>query len=137
MSGARGLSYAKRFNAEYCCSDYDEILNDKDVDVVFIVTRNQHHAAQAIAALRAGKHVFVEKPMALTLDECRDIEQAVYDSGKQLTVGFDRRFAVLRRAEESDRAPDDPGGHQLPRELTGHLRRLLDGGSVDRRRHFG
>ena len=93
MSGARGLSYAKRFNAGYCCSDYDEILNDKDVDIVFIVTRNQHHAAQAIAALRAGKHVFVEKPLALTLDECREVEQAVHESGRQLTVGFNRRFA--------------------------------------------
>jgi predicted dehydrogenase len=93
MSGARGLSYAKRFNAGYCCSDYDEILTDRDVDVVFIVTRNQHHAAQAIAALRAGKHVFVEKPLALTLEECRELEQAVHDSGRQLTVGFNRRFA--------------------------------------------
>lgn len=92
-SGARGLSYAKRFGAEYCCSDYAEILKDRDVDVVFLVTRNQHHAEQAIAALQAGKHVFVEKPMALTEDECRRVEQAVRESGKQLSVGFNRRFA--------------------------------------------
>ena len=102
MSGARGLSYAKRFGAAYCCSDYDELLKDPDVDVVFIVTRNQHHADQAIAALRAGKHVFVEKPLALTLDECRRVEQAVRDSGKQLSVGFNRRFAPFY-AEMKDR----------------------------------
>ena len=92
-SGARGLTYAKRFGARYCCSEYEELLRDPEVDAVFIVTRNQHHAAQAIAALEAGKHVFVEKPMALTAEECQRIEQAVRASGRQLTVGFNRRFA--------------------------------------------
>ena len=92
-SGARGLSYAKRFGAGYCCSDYEELLDDRNVDMIFILTRNQHHAEQAAAALAAGKHVFVEKPMALTVDECQMLEQAVRDSGKQLTIGFNRRFA--------------------------------------------
>lgn len=92
-SGARGLSYAKRFGAGYCCADFNEVLNDRDVDAVFILTRNQHHASQAAAALAAGKHVFVEKPMALTAAQCRMLEKAVRESGKQLTVGFNRRFA--------------------------------------------
>src|ERR1700722_14784177 len=92
-SGARGKSYARRFHAGYCSSDYDQILADADVDVVVIVSRNQYHAVQAEAALRAGKHVFVEKPMALTEAECRSLGRAVQDSGKLLTVGFNRRFA--------------------------------------------
>jgi predicted dehydrogenase len=92
-SGARGLSYAKRFGADYCCTDFDELVNDRDIDIIFVLTRNQHHAAQAAAALAAGKHVFVEKPMALTVDECRTLEQSVRESGKQLAVGFNRRFA--------------------------------------------
>ena len=100
-SGARGLSYAKRFGARYCCADYGEILNDRDVDVVFILTRNQHHATQAIAALEAGKHVFVEKPMALTREECRRVEEAVRDTGKHLTVGFNRRFAPFYREQRA------------------------------------
>jgi predicted dehydrogenase/threonine dehydrogenase-like Zn-dependent dehydrogenase len=91
--GARALSYAKRFGARYGCTDFQELLQDRDVDVVFILTRNQHHAAQAAAALAAGKHVFVEKPMALTEEECRLLEQAVRQSGRQLTVGFNRRHA--------------------------------------------
>jgi predicted dehydrogenase/threonine dehydrogenase-like Zn-dependent dehydrogenase len=92
-SGVRGKSYGVRFGASYCCSEYDEILKDASVDVVLIVSRNQDHASQAIAALRAGKHVFVEKPMALTDTECADLRQAVKETGKQLTVGFNRRYA--------------------------------------------
>jgi predicted dehydrogenase/threonine dehydrogenase-like Zn-dependent dehydrogenase len=96
-SGARGKSYALRFGAAYCCSDYEQILNDKEVDVVLIASRNQYHAAQALEALRAGKHVFLEKPMALTAEECGDLCRAVRESGKQLTVGFNRRFAPCYR----------------------------------------
>ena len=92
-NGARGKSYALRFGAEYCCSDYEEILKDPQIDVVLISSRNQYHAAQSIAALRAGKHVFVEKPMCLTEEECRELMDAVEESGKQLTVGFNRRYA--------------------------------------------
>jgi predicted dehydrogenase/threonine dehydrogenase-like Zn-dependent dehydrogenase len=92
-SGARGKSYARRFGAQYCASDYDEVLRDANIKVVVIVSRNQDHAPQALAALRAGKHVFLEKPMALTEQECRELSQAVEQTGKQLTVGFNRRFA--------------------------------------------
>jgi len=92
-SGARGNTYARRFGASYFCSDYEEILKDPEIDVVMILSRNQHHYSQALEALYAGKHVFVEKPMALTEDECRKLYRAVAETGKQLTVGFNRRFA--------------------------------------------
>lgn len=92
-SGARGKSYAIRFGADYCASDYEEVLRDPEVQTVVIVSRNQQHAPQALAALRAGKHVFLEKPMALTEEECRELAFAVKESGKQLTVGFNRRYA--------------------------------------------
>lgn len=58
-----------------------------------VLSRNQHHYSQTLDALRAGKHVFVEKPMALTEEECRELYRAVAETGKQLTVGFNRRFA--------------------------------------------
>ncbi len=97
-SGARGKSYALRFGAEYCASDYAEILSDPNIQAVVIVSRNPQHAPQALAALRAGKHVFVEKPMALTQEECRDLSQSVEETGKQLTVGFNRRYAPTYHA---------------------------------------
>src|SRR5262249_26791807 len=72
-AGVRGKSYALRFGAQYATSEYDEILKDPQIDAVLIASRNQQHASQALAALRAGKHVFVEKPMALTAEECAEL----------------------------------------------------------------
>jgi predicted dehydrogenase len=100
-SGARGKSYALRFGADYCTSDFQEILNDREIQVVVIVSRNPQHAPQALAALRAGKHVFVEKPMALTEQECRELSLTVNESGKHISIGFNRRYApsylILKR----------------------------------------
>lgn len=91
--GAKGKAYGIRFNAEYATSDFEQILNDKEVDVVLVASRHREHAAQTIAALEAGKHVFVEKPMAINPEECKLIMKAVRSSGKRVTVGFNRRFA--------------------------------------------
>jgi predicted dehydrogenase/threonine dehydrogenase-like Zn-dependent dehydrogenase len=96
-SGARGNTYARRFGASYFCSDYRQILDDPEIDVVMVLSRNQHHFSQAYEALMAGKHVFVEKPMALTEVECRELYRAVVVSGNQLTVGFNRRYAPFYR----------------------------------------
>ena len=92
-NGPRGMNYAKRFGAAYASSDLDAILADSAIDIVLIASRNREHAEQAEAALRAGKHVFLEKPMALTELECRALDTAVAETGKLLTVGFNRRFA--------------------------------------------
>jgi predicted dehydrogenase len=100
-SGVRGKSYGARFGAAYCTTDYRQVLDDPEVDVVFITSRNQHHAPQALEALRAGKHVFVEKPMALREDESRELVQAVHESGRHLTVGFNRRFAPFYKPLKS------------------------------------
>ncbi|MBK7708544.1 MAG: bi-domain-containing oxidoreductase [Acidobacteria bacterium] len=91
--GAQGKAYAMRFGARYSTSDYGEMLNDADVDAILISSRHKEHASQAIAALEAGKNVFIEKPMAITIEECKAICHAVNASGKRLMVGFNRRFA--------------------------------------------
>ena len=92
-NGARGKSYALRFGAKYACSDYEEMVKDTDIDVILIASASQHHARETVVALKAGKHVFVEKPMAVSIEECREMYQAVKESGKQVCVGFNRRFA--------------------------------------------
>jgi predicted dehydrogenase len=99
--GVRGKSYALRFGAAYACSEYEEVLKDAEVDAVLIASRNQYHGPQSLAALRAGKHVFVEKPMAITAEECRELCDAVEETGRHLTVGFNRRFAPYYRELKS------------------------------------
>ena len=95
-TGHNAASTAKRFGAEYCATDYREALDDKDVDAVIIATRHDTHASIAMQALRAGKHVLVEKPLALEEAEVAEIE-ALYGSGGDpkpvLLTGFNRRFS--------------------------------------------
>jgi threonine dehydrogenase-like Zn-dependent dehydrogenase len=123
-SGARGKSYALRFGAAYACSDYEEMLNDADIDVILISSASHHHARETVAALNAGKHVFVEKPMAVSIEECRDIYRAVQESGKQVCIGFNRRFA-LRRDEETSKKQNVADGRNDADELARYARRFL------------
>lgn len=84
---------AVRHNVPSVTTDNDEVLNDPDIDAVLVATRHDLHASLALRALAAGKHVFVEKPLALTSAECEQIVDAVRESGLLLTVGFNRRFS--------------------------------------------
>jgi predicted dehydrogenase len=93
---------AARERAAYCTIDYQEILADSDIDAVLIGTRHDWHAAIVVAALRAGKHVFVEKPLCLNHAELHEIERAYADAAALrntvLAVGFNRRHSMhLRR----------------------------------------
>jgi predicted dehydrogenase/threonine dehydrogenase-like Zn-dependent dehydrogenase len=93
---ARTLGHSSGF--AFSATSLDEALNDAETDVVFILTRHHLHAAQTIAALDRGKHVFVEKPLCLTPDELQRV-QAVHERrpDRLLMVGFNRRFAPMAR----------------------------------------
>ncbi|MEI6605320.1 MAG: bi-domain-containing oxidoreductase [Verrucomicrobiota bacterium] len=93
--GVSAAHAATKFGFEASSTDTADVLADPQTDAVLITTRHDAHARQVLAALTAGKHVFVEKPLALTLDEIDAIEEAVIDSGRILMVGFNRRFAPL------------------------------------------
>jgi predicted dehydrogenase len=91
-----GLSAAhtgQKLGFDRATADEDDVFRDPDVGAVFVLTRHDQHAGQVIKGLRAGKHVFVEKPLALTVDEIDRIGAAVADSDRVLTVGFNRRFS--------------------------------------------
>ncbi len=91
--GLSGTTLAKKYKIANSTTNYKDILNDAEVDAVLITTRHNAHAAQVIEALEAGKHVFVEKPLALTFEELDRVEKAYKASHKMLTVGFNRRFS--------------------------------------------
>jgi predicted dehydrogenase len=82
-------------------TDYRKVLADPEIDAVAIVTQAEQHEELCVAALEAGKHVFVEKPLAETTDQGLRIVEAQERSGKHLAVGFNRRFApAYRKAKE-------------------------------------
>ena len=76
-------------------ADYRELVNDPEVDIVSVVTPNDSHAEIALAALRAGKHVFCEKPMAITREDCVRMLQAEQASGKRLGIDFELRYSHI------------------------------------------
>jgi predicted dehydrogenase/threonine dehydrogenase-like Zn-dependent dehydrogenase len=86
---------AEKYAFEYCTSDAAQIMSDPRIDTVFVATRHGSHAEHVVAALRAGKHVFVEKPLCLTAAELDEISSEYSRSGAQLMVGFNRRFAPM------------------------------------------
>jgi predicted dehydrogenase/threonine dehydrogenase-like Zn-dependent dehydrogenase len=93
--GTSGSIAAGQFGFERVASDVSAILHDGEIDTVFVLTRHDSHAELARRALEAGKHVFVEKPLALREDELDALREAHDGSGARLLVGFNRRFAPL------------------------------------------
>lgn len=99
-AGLTGTTLAKKHHIGKSTTDYKTILNDPAIDLVIITTRHNEHAHMALEALQAGKHVFVEKPLALNKEELNSIINA-YTGQKTLTVGFNRRFSPhMRKAKE-------------------------------------
>jgi predicted dehydrogenase/threonine dehydrogenase-like Zn-dependent dehydrogenase len=86
----------RRFGFETISTSADAVLDDDSLDAVFVITRHSSHAALTCRALRSGKAVFVEKPLALSVEETERIVDVVAETGNdRLMVGFNRRFAPL------------------------------------------
>lgn len=97
-TGPSAKRTAERFDFEACGTDPEEVFRDDAVDLVFITTRHDSHAALAEAALRAGKAVWLEKPVGLTLEEVEAVARAVEETNGFLMVGYNRRFSSHARA---------------------------------------
>lgn len=85
----------------YTTNDYHQLLARDDIDAVFITTPDFLHEEQGLAALRAGKHVYLEKPMTISIEGCDRLLAAARESGKRLYVGHNmRHFTVVRKMKE-------------------------------------
>jgi predicted dehydrogenase/threonine dehydrogenase-like Zn-dependent dehydrogenase len=98
-NGSHARHVANKFGFRYCATDEEKLLSDATVNTVVVATRHHLHAAQVMASLKAGKHVFCEKPLCLSEDELAEIA-LVYSAehARQnvlLMVGFNRRFAPM------------------------------------------
>ena len=93
-----------RFASEFSARTHDSVeklCSDGDVDAIYIATPHQFHAEHVRCATRAGKHVLVEKPMALTVEDCRSMVSAAKNAGVQLVVGHSHSFDMpVRRTRE-------------------------------------
>jgi predicted dehydrogenase/threonine dehydrogenase-like Zn-dependent dehydrogenase len=99
--GFKGKHTGKKYGFDYCTADYHELLADPDIDVIMIATRHNLHARMIIDALNADKQVFVEKPLAMNNEELNEIAEVYGRAGRQLMVGFNRRFAPLTTLAKS------------------------------------
>jgi predicted dehydrogenase/threonine dehydrogenase-like Zn-dependent dehydrogenase len=95
-TGLTSRKVAESYGARFCTSDAAEIINDADIDAVIIATRHDQHATLVADALRAGKAVFAEKPLAITPASLADLAKLLRSMpAARLMVGFNRRFAPL------------------------------------------
>lgn len=95
-SGVSGTHLGRKFGFASSTTDMETIFADPDINTVVITTRHNSHAALVGKGLQAGKHVFVEKPLCLTLGELAQIETLAAEHPRQLLmVGFNRRFSPL------------------------------------------
>ncbi|PZP55567.1 MAG: oxidoreductase [Micavibrio aeruginosavorus] len=103
-SGFTSLNVARKYKAEICTSDYREMLADAKVDAVLIATRHDTHAEIVSAALKAGKHCFVEKPLAMDAAGLQSVIEAQKSTGNMVLTGFNRRFSPLAKRLKNEMA---------------------------------
>lgn len=98
IASANGLSaaqLAKQFDIAEASTNLDTIWSNKSISSVIVATQHNTHADLCIKALKAGKYVFVEKPLAITIKQLNDVKEAVENAEQSIDVGFNRRHAPL------------------------------------------
>ena len=108
--GNESVYVSKKYGFNKCFQNGDDVIKDKDVNTVFIVTRHNLHSKFILKALEEGKNIFVEKPMAMNLNELSKIKELYESLEKQprLMVGFNRRFSPYIRKIKDIFIDDQP-----------------------------
>lgn len=96
-TGNSAKDIANKYGVGCCATDFEEVLNDPGIDMVLIATRHNLHVRMATAAARAGKAIYLEKPMALNREELVELVAVLEETGVPFTVGFNRRFSPAAR----------------------------------------
>ena len=128
-TGHGALVLARQFGAAYSATDVEQAFSDPEVDAVVIATRHDSHGSLVLRALEAGKHVFVEKPLALTADELDAIEAfyAAHPPGSGADDRFQPALFALRQTDPRPFGqPFRPDRHDLPDERRSSAARPLD-----------
>jgi predicted dehydrogenase/threonine dehydrogenase-like Zn-dependent dehydrogenase len=107
-TGRNAKAIGEQYGFEFCTTDYGEVLARPEINAVLIATRHDTHARIAADALRAGKAVFVEKPLAIDEAGLADVAEAMEATNGRIMVGFNRRFSALSTAMKSHFAGAGP-----------------------------
>ena len=106
LSLDRAKCLCEKFGGEYYTDDVEKIFQDDSIDVVYIGTHNDTHSTLAVKACESGKHIMMEKPLALTLEECTRVSEAVERSSVKLMTAFKMRYyPMVQRAKEFIQRP--------------------------------
>jgi polar amino acid transport system substrate-binding protein len=97
-TGRNAKAVGEQFGVGFCTTDYHELLSRDDINTILIATRHDTHAAMTAEAVRAGKTVYVEKPLAISEEGLEEILSAVAQHDGRVMVGFNRRFSPLSTA---------------------------------------
>jgi len=97
-TGRNAKAVGEQFRFGFCATDYRELLTRNDINTVLIATRHDTHAAMTAEAVRAGKTVYVEKPLAISEEGLDEVLDAVAQNDGRVMVGFNRRFSSLSTA---------------------------------------
>ncbi|MGF7117963.1 bi-domain-containing oxidoreductase [Methanobacterium oryzae] len=94
-TGSNAKRIAEQYGADYFTTDYSEVFQDESIDLIVITTRHNLHAPLIIEAANYKKDIFVEKPIAMSYEECEAVYNSVIKNDVNLTVGFNRRLSKL------------------------------------------
>ena len=120
--GLHAQHSGKKFGFQYATSSEDEIINDPKINTVAILTRHDSHAELVVKALKTGKHVFVEKPLAINSNQLSVISKQLKANNQSLlTVGFNRRFSPLAQSLKSSIANRNEPIHAHYRVNAGYI----------------
>jgi len=98
--GNNSIYVGKKYNFNYCSNDPDQVIKDRNISTVFIATRHNSHFEYVVKSLRAGKNVFVEKPLCTNEDELQQIIKTYNKYPNLIMVGFNRRFSpAIKKAK--------------------------------------
>jgi len=96
----------KKYPFKYSTTDYKKLLEDKDIDLIVVATPHNTHAKFTVEALDAGKHVYVEKPLAITMEQLDDIKAAYERNNQHVFVGFNRRHSPFAKFIKENMSTD-------------------------------
>lgn len=106
-TGGIGISQAQDvFSFEYNTNNYKDLINDPEIDLIVVSTQHNTHAKFIMEALKAGKHVYCEKPMCLNIEDLNEIKETYYNSKGELFIGLNRRHAPFIKKIKKDLSTD-------------------------------